>query len=147
MNTVQLIGRLTKEIDLKFTPSGHAVGTFNLAVNRNFKNQAGEYEADFIRCKIWRKAAENLAKYTHKGSLIGIEGRIQTRHFENDNGERIYITEVVASNFYLLESKKQGQIEAKQDDWNNYTINNQNASQDDYEPNNNIVINDEDLPF
>lgn len=105
MNTVQLVGRLTKEVDLKFTSSGTAVGTFTLAVNRSFTNQQGEREADFINCVIWRKAAENLANFTRKGSQIGIEGRIQTRNYENQQGQRVYVTEVVVSNFHLLEAR------------------------------------------
>lgn len=105
MNTVQLIGRLTRELDLRFTSNGTAVGTFTLAVNRSFTNQQGEREADFIRCVIWRKAAENLANFTRKGSQIGVEGRIQTRSYDNQQGERVYMTEVVVNNFHLLEPK------------------------------------------
>lgn len=109
MNTVQLIGRLTKDIDLKFTASGTAVGNFTLAVNRSFTNQQGEREADFIRCVIWRKSAENLANFTHKGSLIGVVGRIQTRSYDDNNGQRQYITEVVVEDFHLLEKKEDSQ--------------------------------------
>ncbi|MGY4105059.1 single-stranded DNA-binding protein [Ignavigranum ruoffiae] len=105
MNTVQLVGRLTREVDLKFTSSGVAVGTFTLAVNRSFTNQQGEREADFINCVIWRKAAENLANFTRKGSQIGVEGRIQTRNYENQQGQRVYVTEVVVNNFHLLEPR------------------------------------------
>lgn len=105
MNNVSLVGRLTKEVDLKFTGNGTAVGSFDLAVNRNFTNQQGEREVDFIRCVIWRKSAENLANFTRKGSLIGIEGRIQTRSYDDNNGQKKYITEVVANNFHLLEPK------------------------------------------
>lgn len=105
MNTVQLVGRLTKEVDLKFTSSGTAVGSFTIAVNRSFTNQQGDREADFINCVIWRKAAENLANFTRKGSQIGIEGRIQTRNYENQQGQRVYVTEVVVNNFHLLEPR------------------------------------------
>lgn len=105
MNSVQLVGRLTKEVDLKFTSSGVAVGSFTLAVNRSFTNQQGEREADFINCVIWRKSAENLANFTRKGSQIGVEGRIQTRSYENQQGQRVYVTEVVVNNFYLLEPR------------------------------------------
>lgn len=108
MNSTQLVGRLTKDIDLKFTESGTAIGNFTLAVNRSFKNEQGEREADFINCVIWRKAAENLAQFTRKGSQIGIEGRIQTRNYENNQGQRVYVTEVVVNNFHLLESKPKG---------------------------------------
>lgn len=102
MNSVQLIGRLTKDIDLRYTQSGTAVGSFNLAVERNFKNADGERETDFIRCQIWRKAAENLEKFTSKGSLIGIEGSVQTRNYENNQGQRVYVTEINVDNFTLL---------------------------------------------
>lgn len=105
INQVVLVGRLTTDPDLRYTSNGTAAGSFTLAVNRNFTNQSGEREADFINCVIWRKAAENLANYAHKGTLIGITGRIQTRSYENKQGQRVYVTEVVAENFQLLESK------------------------------------------
>lgn len=109
INNVVLVGRLTKSPDLKYTASGQAVVSFTLAVNRNFTNQSGEREADFINCVIWRKAAENMANYAKKGSLLGITGRIQTRNYENQQGQRVYVTEVVADNFQLLESRQQSQ--------------------------------------
>lgn len=89
MNTVQLVGRLTKDVDLKFTQTGEAVANFTIAVNRNFTNQQGEREADFINCVIWRKSAENLANFTRKGSLIGLDGRLQTRSYDNQQGQRV----------------------------------------------------------
>ena len=106
---VILTGRLTNNPELKYTTSGNAVATFNLAVNRQFKNQNGEREADFIRCIIWRKSAENLTNFTHKGSLIGVEGRIQTRSYENQQGQRVYVTEVIVDSFALLESRQDNQ--------------------------------------
>ena len=106
INNVVLVGRLTKDCDLKYTSSGTAVGTFTLAVNRQFTNQAGEREADFINCVIWRKSAENFANFTRRGALVGITGRIQTRNYDGNDGKRVYVTEVVAENFALLESKK-----------------------------------------
>ena len=105
MNTVQLVGRLTRDVELRFTSSGTAVGSFTIAGNRNFPNQQGEREADFISCVIWRKAAENLANFTRKGSLIAIDGRLQTRSYDNQQGQRVYVTEVVVNNFDLLESR------------------------------------------
>ena len=105
MNTVQLVGRLTRDVELRFTSSGTAVGSFTIAVNRNFTNQQGEREADFISCVIWRKAAENLANFTRKGSLIAIDGRLQTRSYDNQQGQRVYVTEVVVNNFDLLETR------------------------------------------
>lgn len=107
LNNVVLVGRLTKDPELRYTPNNQAVATFSLAVNRNFKSQNGDREADFINCVIWRQQAENLANWAKKGALIGITGRIQTRSYENQQGQRVYVTEVVAENFQLLEFNKQ----------------------------------------
>ncbi|EHA3993400.1 single-stranded DNA-binding protein [Enterococcus faecalis] len=106
INNVTLVGRLTKDPDLRYTQSGTAVGQFTLAVNRNFTNQQGDREADFINCVIWRKAAESFANYACKGTLIGLTGRIQTRNYDNQQGQRVYVTEIVVENFQLLESKE-----------------------------------------
>ncbi|MDF4143363.1 single-stranded DNA-binding protein, partial [Lactobacillus kefiranofaciens] len=103
LNRAVLTGRLTRDVDLRYTQSGTAVGSFSLAVDRQFTNQQGEREADFINCVIWRKSAENFANFVHKGSLVGIDGRIQTRNYENAQGQRVYVTEVVVENFALLE--------------------------------------------
>ena len=105
INNVVLVGRLTRDPELKFTPNGTAVATFTLAVNRNFTNQSGQREADFINCVIWRKPAETLANYAKKGTLLGVTGRIQTRSYDNPQGQRVYVTEVVAETFQLMESK------------------------------------------
>ncbi len=109
MNNVSLVGRLTKDIDLKYLNDGKAVGNGNLAVNRPFKNAAGEQEADFILFNVWGKQAENLAQYMKKGDRIGMTGRIQTRNFENKEGQRVYVTEVVAENVQFLQDKKEQQ--------------------------------------
>lgn len=106
LNSVVLVGRLTKDPELRYTPNNQAVATFSLAVNRRFKNQNGEREADFINCVIWRQNAENLANWGKKGNLIGITGSIQTRSYEKQ-GQRVYVTEVIADNFQLLEFNKQ----------------------------------------
>lgn len=106
INNVVLVGRLTRDVDLRYTSNGTAYASFTLAVERNFKNQSGEKETDFINCVMWRKPAENLANYTKKGSLIGIEGRIQTRNYDNQQGQRVYVTEVLAEKFSFLESAK-----------------------------------------
>lgn len=106
LNSTVLVGRMTDNAKLRYTPSNQAVATFTLAVNRNFKSQNGEREADFINCVIWRQQAENLANWAKKGALIGITGRIQTRSYENQQGQRVYVTEVVADSFQLLESRK-----------------------------------------
>lgn len=110
INRVILIGRLTKKINLKYTDGGTAVGNFILAVDRRFKNKdTGNREADFVNCVIWQKTAETLEKYTDKGSKIGVEGRIQTRNYENKEGQRVYVTEVVVDNFTFLDSKNDTQ--------------------------------------
>ena len=105
INNVVLVGRLTRDPEFRYTPSNVAVATFSLAVNRNFKNQAGDREADFINCMIWRKPAELLSEWCKKGNLVGITGRIQTRSYDNQQGQRVYVTEVVAESFQTLEKK------------------------------------------
>lgn len=105
INNVSLTGRLTKDIDLRYTQSGVAVASFTLAVARNYKDRDGNQQTDFIQCQIWRKAAENFANFTHKGSLVGIEGRIQTRNYDNQQGQKVYVTEVIVTNFSLLEPR------------------------------------------
>lgn len=105
INSTVLVGRLTRDPELKYTGNNVAVASFSLAVNRNFKDANGERETDFINCIIWRQQAENLANWAKKGALIGITGRIQTRSYENQQGQRVYVTEVVAENFQMLESR------------------------------------------
>jgi single-stranded DNA-binding protein 3 len=116
LNNVCLVGRMTKNAELRYTPNNQAVATFTLAVNRNFKNANGDREADFINCVIWRQQAENLANWVEKGALIGIIGRIQTRSYENQQGQRVFVTEVVADNFQLLESRKDREVGQSQGD-------------------------------
>lgn len=106
INNVTVVGRLTRAVDLRYTSNGTAYASFTLATDRDFKNQNGEKETDFINCVMWRKPAEKLANYTKKGSLIGVEGRIQTRNYENEQGKRVYVTEVLAEKFSFLESAK-----------------------------------------
>lgn len=108
MNKVVLIGRITRDPELRYTASNIPNTRFTLAVNRNFQNQNGETEADFINIVVWRKQAENVKKYVRKGSLVAVEGRIQTGSYEKD-GQRIYTTDVVADNVQFLESKAQSQ--------------------------------------
>lgn len=108
INRVVLVGRLTKDPDLRYTPSGAAVARFTLAVNRTFSNAQGEREADFINCTVWRKQAENTANFLKKGSLAGVEGRIQTGSYEGQDGKRVYTTEVVADSVQFLEPKSAG---------------------------------------
>ena len=107
MNKVVLIGRLTKDPELRYTSSNIPTVTFSLAVNRPFQNQNGVREADFINIVMWRKQAETAKKYLSKGSLIAVDGRIQTRNYDGTDGKKVYVTEVVADNFEFLESKGQ----------------------------------------
>ena len=107
MNKAILIGRLTKDPELRYTSSNIPTVTFSLAVNRPFQNQNGVREADFINIVMWRKQAETAKKYLSKGSLIAVDGRIQTRNYDGTDGKKVYVTEVVADNFEFLESKGQ----------------------------------------
>lgn len=107
LNRVILVGRLTKDPDLRYTPNGVAVATFTLAVNRPFANQ-GTREADFLNIVIWRKQAENVANYLRKGSLAGVDGRLQTRNYEGQDGKRVYVTEVLAESVQFLEPRNSG---------------------------------------
>lgn len=163
INQTVLVGRLVKDPDLKYTANGTATATFSLAVNRNFTNAEGNREADFINCVIWKKPAETLANYAHKGTLLGVTGRIQTRNYENQQGQRVYVTEVVVENFQFLESKNSDSGQRENDtgvskrNEGNYAKNNQNATQTNLGVNpmekhsdpfgSNIDINDDDLPF
>lgn len=105
MNKVFLIGRLTRDPELRYTGSNTAVATFSIAVNRTFQNQQGEREADFINIVVWRKQAENVKNYLSQGSQVAIDGRIQTRSYDDNNGQKRYVTEVVADNVEFLGSK------------------------------------------
>lgn len=105
INRVVLVGRLTKDPELKYTQSGIAVTRFTLAVNRTFTNAQGQREADFVNCVAWRKQAENLANYLRKGSLTGVDGRIQTSNFEGKDGNRVFMTEVLVESVQFLESR------------------------------------------
>ena len=101
------VGRLTKDPEFRTTPSGISIANFTLACNRSFKNKNGEQEADFINVVTFRKQAENVNNHLNKGSLVGIDGRIQTRNYENKEGQRIFVTEVVADSVQFLEPKSQ----------------------------------------
>lgn len=167
INRAVLTGRITRDPELRYTQNGTAVVQFTLAVDRQFRNQDGEREADFINCVIWRKSAENFANFTHKGSKIGVDGRIQTRSYENQQGNRVYVTEVIVDSFALLDSLQdsqqgsapQNQNNSSQNGFNNnqgnYTQQQNNGSQGYQNQNNrysnnddqNINIADDQLPF
>lgn len=143
LNSVALTGRLTKDVDLRYTQSGTAVGSFTIAVDRQFRSANGNRETDFINCVIWTKSAENFANFTHKGALVGIEGHIQTRTYDNAQGNKVYVTEVVVENFALLEPRQTSQ-ESQQRSANNPAA----ASQGNRFANNGQPIDvSDDLPF
>jgi single-strand DNA-binding protein len=152
MNKALLIGRLTKDPDLKYTGNNIPVATFSLAVNRPFANQNGEKETDFINIVVWRKQAETAKNYISKGSLVAVEGRIQTRSYDAQDGTKRYVTEVVADNIQFLETKKQSQL--RDQNSNSYDFN-QEAEQPttnvDSDPfanfGSNVEISDDELPF
>ena len=137
INNVVLVGRLTRDPELRYTPSNVAIASFSLAVNRNFKNQAGDREADFISCIMWRKQAENFANWVKKGALVGITGRIQTRSYDNQQGQRVYVTEVVAESFQTLEKKDNSANQSSME----------NQMPPSFEGTNPMNISDDDLPF
>ena len=162
INRVVLTGRLTRDPELKTTSSGISVAVFTIAVNRQYTDASGNRGADFISCVIWRKAAENFCNFTSKGSLVGIDGRIQTRSYDNKDGQRVYVTEVVVDSFALLESKKDretnsntGNYSNQGTSYNNQNVDNNNAasfgnntSQDPFNGTGDTVdITDDDLPF
>lgn len=168
LNRVVLVGRLTKDPELKYTQSGIAVCRFTLAVNRPFKNGDGDQEVDFINCVAWRKQAENTANFLRKGSLTGIDGRIQTSNFEGQDGKRVFMTEVVADSVQFLEprnrseqpnSSRQENASASQQGYqntNSYTNQGQantrqgtnySASEDPFQNGGPVEVTDDDLPF
>lgn len=149
MNAVQLIGRLTKDVELSYTQSNKAVAKFSLAVQRNYKSANGEYEADFINCVIWGDKAERLSSFVRKGSRIGVTGQIATRNYENQQGQRVYVTEINVNSFDLLDSKPADN--AGERNPYNQTPQQQNAYTGGYGGNNAMSgpmeITDDDLPF
>lgn len=155
INNVVVVGRLTRAVDLRYTSNGTAYASFTLATDRDFKNQNGEKETDFINCVMWRKPAENLANYTKKGSLIGVSGRIQTRNYENEQGKRVYVTEVLAERFHFLESSKTANNDVLNDGGTNTLGINKNQNSSGNFANNDpfmsggdvFNVNDDDLPF
>ncbi|EMO7221055.1 TPA: single-stranded DNA-binding protein [Staphylococcus aureus] len=157
LNRTVLVGRLTKDPELRTTQNGVNVATFTLAVNRTFTNAQGEREADFVNVVVFKKQAENVKNYLSKGSLAGVDGRLQTRNYENKDGQRVFVTEVVADSVQFLEPKNNNQQQNNnyQQQNNNYQQQNnsynapQNRQQNNPFANANapIEINDNDLPF
>lgn len=124
LNRTVLVGRLTKDPELRSTPNGVNVGTFTLAVNRTFTNAQGERDADFINVVVFKKQAENVKNYLSKGSLAGVDGRLQTRNYENKDGHRVFVTEVVADSVQFLEPKSSNQQNNQQHNGQTQTGNN-----------------------
>lgn len=174
LNRVVLVGRLTRDPELRVSQSNIPVGTFNLAVNRPFTNQQGERGADFINCVVFRKQAENVSQYLKKGSLAGVDGRLQSRSYENKDGQKVYVTEVVCDSVQFLEPKNSNnrqdtnssiadgyanayggggqQTGQRQPEQNNYqSSNNSSRSREDNpfsdSDNGPVDISDDDLPF
>ena len=141
INRVILVGRLTKDPEYRQTPNGVSVATFTLAVNRSFTNSQGEREADFINVVVFRKQAENVSKYLFKGSLAGVDGRIQSRNYENNEGRRVFVTEVVADNAQFLEPKNSNQQNNQSQQQGQAPAGNNPFA------NNNVNDDIEDLPF
>ena len=124
INRVVLVGRLTKEPELITTPSRKCVCSFTIAVNRR-THQEGKPDTDFINCVAWNKTADNMASYLHKGSLIGVEGRIQTRSYDNQQGNKVYVTEVLCDSVAFLEPKRSVDEQNQQRQQNTYETQNQ----------------------
>lgn len=146
LNRVVLVGRLTKDPEFRTTPSGVDVATFTLAVNRNFKSKNGEQQADFINCVVFRKQAENVNNYLNKGSLAGIDGRLQSRSYENKEGQRVFVTEVVCDSVQFLEPKN---VQASNNNQSNNQVQQREKALQDNNPFNNVAdnIDDSTLPF
>ena len=155
INRTVLAGRLVRDPELRYTSNGVAVSNFTLACNRPFKNQDGEQEADFIQCVAWRKQAENIANYMKKGSLVGIDGKIQTRSYEGQDGKMVYVTEVLAESIQFLESRNSSG-NTNSSNQQSYQQNNQQYQQSQPQAQQSnpfeqqgqaINIQDDDLPF
>lgn len=152
MNKVVLVGRLTKDPELRNTNSGLPVSSFTIAINRNYKNKDGNYDTDFLNISIFGKQAENVSKYCFKGSQVGVEGRIQTRSYDAEDGSKRYVTDIIADNVEFLGSKKDNSnkeyidipSEAPKDTQNEIEIPKEDPFKD---FGSEVVLSDDDLPF
>lgn len=141
INRVVLVGRITKEVDLRATTNASVV-QFTLAVNRNYTSQSGEKQADFIQCVAWRNQAEFMKKFVKKGALLGIEGRIQTRNYEDSTGTTKYVTEVQVDSVQLLEPKGDSSTSGEYEDKPS-----REEQQDEFYETSKKLVADDDLPF
>lgn len=146
LNKVILIGRTTREVELRRTSSGTAVATFTLAVDNRFVLKDGKPSTDFISCVAWANTAETMEKYVRKGALIAVEGRIQTRNYDNKDGNRVYITEVVVENMRMLESRGDRGASNNLDSYEP-SINSRESINEVESPEIEYNISDDDLPF
>ena len=151
MNNVTLVGRITRDPELRTIASGQTTTTINVAVNRPFTSANGEREADFINVVVWRKQAENVCKYCTKGSLVGVSGRIQTRSYDGQDGQKRYVTEVVADNVSFLGSKSATGTSSLSEVSNNNSVNpieTTDVTEDPFKDfGSEVILNDDDLPF
>lgn len=161
MNRVVLVGRLTKDPELRYTPSGAAVATFTLAVNRTFTNGQGEREADFVNVVVWGRSGENTANFLKKGSLAGVDGRLQSRRYTGNDNKTVYVTEVVAESVQFLDPKgtdqgrsqnstNSGSSRSKASQYNDNANKNsqyQRVDDDPFGGGETIDISDDSLPF
>jgi len=152
MNKAILIGRLTKDPEMRTTTSGLTVTSFTVAVSRPFAEANGERGTDFLNCVVWRKQAENVAKYCQKGSQVAVEGRIQTRSYDHQDGTKRYVTEIVCDNVTFLGSKGDAGNAPRSYESNEMPVHNDiettDISEDPFKDfGNEITLSDDDLPF
>ena len=147
INQVTLVGRLTRDPELKWTQDGKGVANVTLAVTRHYKSASGDIEADFVHCTLWGKTAENTAQYCRKGSVIGVTGRIQTRNYENQEGKRVYITEVVAEGVRFLSAKPHKYPQEPRESEHVETRNHQAPFSSEHEHHQAPPVGREELPF
>jgi single-strand DNA-binding protein len=145
MNKIILIGRLTKDPELRYTTNNVAVANFSLAVTRDFKNQEGDYDADFINCVAYKKLAETITEYTRKGDKFGLDGRLQTRTYENSEGKKVFVSEVVVNGIEFLEAKKEKSASKEEVSRTDATEEFENDPFSDFGES--ITIDENDLPF
>ncbi|WP_305177892.1 single-stranded DNA-binding protein [Faecalibaculum rodentium] len=158
MNRIELIGRLTKDADIRQTQSGKTVAAFTLAVNRPFaKKDSGQQTADFIRCQAWERTADVLRQYTHKGSQIGVSGRLQTREYDDKDGKRQFVSEVIVEQMDLLEKRQEAASQpasqtgysgySQRTDGFKYDPNVRPSQGNPYAPDETLDLGSDDLPF
>lgn len=152
INRVVLIGRLTRDPELRRTPQGDAVTSFTLAVNRNYTDKDGQQQADFINCVVWKKSAENVEKYCSKGSMVGVEGRLQSRSYDNAQGQKVFVTEVFCSSVQFITSNQKSQPQFQNNSVDNTFNNTQQFDpyefmQQGTDTEEHFLINEDDIQF